>query len=426
MQAAITHEFAAGESQGMLAAEKKCDLKLDQLRNAMDLKLMDSQNQLQAAHEEITKTRQDMSNLRNEKEREEAMLKETIRRVLHKEQDKEALVVELLSVVRSQKIKLQTAQFDLERLVEAEEDLQKMHQEIMVVRCKANKCDEVTFEVKSLQQKLAELTIDAEKHKESIGEKFHAQLVSLQKENKMLTTDLQKLEACEDVIKVKNKMLDNQNETIKELKLELSQAKEVFRSALKTYDVQQIEWTSRLQAEINQSEAVKNQSAEQGVTITALEEKLRFERAAKMAAEKVSKALQDKLKEKEGMFSYVEEEISQVKQLYDSKLKDVSVERDQALNELTMLHQEKERLEDVVANAQRIREESLEAAKSREDALKAKVTENNLQLAQVFQRVVEVESELKSQGLAMESQKHVLVSKVDQLHKLLEELREGD
>ncbi|CAM6092320.1 unnamed protein product [Calypogeia fissa] len=426
MQAAITHEFAAGESQGMLAAEKKCDLKLDQLRNAMDLKLMDSQNQLQAAHEEIIKTRQDMSNLRSEKEREEAMLQETIRRVLHKEQDKEALVVELSSVVRSQKIKLQTAQFDLERLAEAEEDLQKMHQEIMVVRHKADKCDEVTFEVKNLQQKLAELTIDAEKHKEGIGEKFNAQLVSLQKENKMLTTDLQKLEACEDTIKVKNKMLDSQNETIKALKLELSQAKAVFRSALKTYDAQQIEWTSRLQAEINQREAVKKQSVKQGATITALEEKLLFERATKMAAEKVSKALQDKLKEKEAMFSYVEEEISQVKQLYDSKLKDVSVERDQALNELTMLHQEKERLEDVVANAQRIREESLEGAKNREDALKAKVTENNLQLAQAFQRVVEVESELKSQGLAMESQKHVLVSKVDQLHKLLEELREGD
>lgn len=51
---------------------------------------------------------------------------------------------------------------------------------------------------------------------------------------------------------VKNKMLDSQNETIKELKLELSQAKEAFRQALKSSDALQTDWTSRLQIEINQ------------------------------------------------------------------------------------------------------------------------------------------------------------------------------
>lgn len=43
---------------------------------------------------------------------------------------------------------------------------------------------------------------------------------------------------------------------------------------------------------------------------------------------------------------------------------------------------------------------------------KVSATEKNLRLVKAVQRVVEVETELKSQGLAMETQKVVLVSKV--------------
>lgn len=78
-----------------------------------------------------------------------------------------------------------------------------MHlQEMTIARRKADKCDNLTFEVESLQKKVVEVTADAERQKEAIAEKFHAQMISLQKENKILKENLQNLESSEDAIKV--------------------------------------------------------------------------------------------------------------------------------------------------------------------------------------------------------------------------------
>lgn len=77
-----------------------------------------------------------------------------------------------------------------------------MHQEMIVLRLKADKCSDLAFEVESLQQKLVAASGEAERQKESVEEKFHAQIVTLEKEKKMLTEDLQKLQASEDAVKV--------------------------------------------------------------------------------------------------------------------------------------------------------------------------------------------------------------------------------
>jgi hypothetical protein len=46
-------------------------------------------------------------------------------------------------------------------------------------------------------------------------------------------------------------MLDSQNETIRELKLELSKAKECFRTAISTSESLEADWNNRLKLEVN-------------------------------------------------------------------------------------------------------------------------------------------------------------------------------
>ncbi|BBN15598.1 leucine-rich repeat and coiled-coil domain-containing protein 1 [Marchantia polymorpha subsp. ruderalis] len=419
-----------GKNQGLSMAEE-CSA---QLRHSMREQLLDKQNELHEAQKENVKVRQDMESLQKEHQKAVAELNNVIQNLLLKEQNNNASILELSAVVQSQKAQIQAVNFDVEKLTAAEKELQRRKDELSCLRQKAFRCDELVEEVENLQQKLTEVSQDANDKSKSERELL-SQLMSLKHDNNELASAVKKLELAEDAVKIKNVMLESQNESIRDLKQQLLEAREAFNRVLKTSETLESECFKRLQDEAEKGEDLRRELSRQALVVDNLEEKLRVERLTKVAAERTAKFLQLKVEEKEELLRYVEDEISQVKNLYDNKVREIAVERDQAMEELKNTRKEIEQTkEELLEEAKRRQDLSVEAEKSREllearnslqnqvEALKAKVSEKDFQLSETARRVLELENELDCQSLAMEKQRAVASSKVEQLRRVLEDI----
>ncbi|BBN15600.1 hypothetical protein MPTK1_6g20910 [Marchantia polymorpha subsp. ruderalis] len=351
-----------GKNQGLSMAEE-CSA---QLRHSMREQLLDKQNELHEAQKENVKVRQDMESLQKEHQKAVAELNNVIQNLLLKEQNNNASILELSAVVQSQKAQIQAVNFDVEKLTAAEKELQRRKDELSCLRQKAFRCDELVEEVENLQQKLTEVSQDANDKSKSERELL-SQLMSLKHDNNELASAVKKLELAEDAVKIKNVMLESQNESIRDLKQQLLEAREAFNRVLKTSETLESECFKRLQDEAEKGEDLRRELSRQALVVDNLEEKLRVERLTKVAAERTAKFLQLKVEEKEELLRYVEDEISQVKNLYDNKVREIAVERDQAMEELKNTRKEIEQTkEELLEEAKRRQDLSVEAEKSRE------------------------------------------------------------
>ncbi|KAL2620408.1 hypothetical protein R1flu_000613 [Riccia fluitans] len=434
-----------GKSQGIAMIEEQSA----QLRQ----ELSDKQRELNEARKENLKAREDMASLQNARQIEAAELKEVIHSLLLKvscivvgygitkltdetkifqDQSKDAIILELSGVVRSQKAQLQGINFDESKLMTLEKELQRKQEEISSLKLKANWCEELALKVETLQQKLIKVNEDAKDRAEN-EKNLQSKLMTLQQENIDLASSIKRLEVSEDTVKIKNKMLDSQNETIKGLKEELSESKEASNRVLRNLETLEADWVKRLHNETEKSEDLRRQLKSRDLAVDELEEKLKVERAAKLAAERTSKLLQRKVEEKEEMLRYVEDEISEVKNLYDSKLRTFAAERDEALEELEKTRKEMDETKKaLLQEAKAGRDLAVEAEKNRDlreaktllqkqiQVLETTISEKDFKLKEAGRRVLELESQLDFQTLAMEKQKAVASSKVRALVSLFE------
>ncbi|KAL3681491.1 hypothetical protein R1sor_024447 [Riccia sorocarpa] len=419
-----------GKSQGKAMVEEQSARIQHELRQ----ELSDKQTELNEARKENMTAREDITCLQSAYKKEVAELKEVIQNLILKEKSKDAIILELSDVVRSQKAKLQALNFDESKLETAEKELQRKEQEINSLKLKALRCEELAWKVETLQQKLKEVTEEANENGKN-EKNLEFKLMALQQENFDLASSVQRLEVSEDAVKIKNKMLDCQNETITALKKELFEAREAINRVSRKSETLETEWIKRLQVETEKGEDLRRELKSRDLAVDAVEEKLKLERAAKLAAERTSKLLQREVEEKEEMLRYVEYEISEVKNLYESKLRAFAAERDEAMEELEKTRKEMEQTKEaLLKEAKNGRDLAAEAEKNQElqqarsllqaqmQILESTIAEKDVKLKEAGRRVLELESQVDCQTVAMEKQKAVASSKVEQLRRVLEDL----
>lgn len=165
------------------------------------------------------------------------------------------------------------------------QELRALRDEVSTLRLRAGKCEDLARELESLRSQVAEASVLAQKEGENVIKEQKLQVLSLKEETRRLADEAatwqEKLHAAEDAVRVstpkylqpeqskhsfeiiscgpirastvfyqiKSKMLESQNETIKELKSEL---KEAFREAKTIADTVDSKWHERMRDDLEQ------------------------------------------------------------------------------------------------------------------------------------------------------------------------------
>ncbi|KAJ7548991.1 hypothetical protein O6H91_07G035600 [Diphasiastrum complanatum] len=334
----LAYESIDSEMRAKAAAEATMSSLQEELAN--------KEKNLRQALDDCVQNMECMKRVQEEAQKEAAQLRRALKTILQKEQDAEALVIELTNVVREQKTRLHVVQLDLVKASSPQENCQELREELSKLRQRAAQSDGLASELETLQKKLQE---SAKVEWERAESTFKNRLESLVEENRHLkegaSTCREKLMASEDAVKIKNKMLDSQNETIKELKAEVSHTKDILKDTQTTFSNLEAEWRGRLDDEVHQGRELRRELVAQDVSIAELEEELKLEKAAKLKAESSYSLLQKKIIEKDEMLRYVEEEITRVKVLYETREKAIANERDEAMKKLQSTLLAKDELE---------------------------------------------------------------------------------
>ncbi|KAJ7548989.1 hypothetical protein O6H91_07G035600 [Diphasiastrum complanatum] len=291
----LAYESIDSEMRAKAAAEATMSSLQEELAN--------KEKNLRQALDDCVQNMECMKRVQEEAQKEAAQLRRALKTILQK--DAEALVIELTNVVREQKTRLHVVQLDLVKASSPQENCQELREELSKLRQRAAQSDGLASELETLQKKLQE---SAKVEWERAESTFKNRLESLVEENRHLkegaSTCREKLMASEDAVKIKNKMLDSQNETIKELKAEVSHTKDILKDTQTTFSNLEAEWRGRLDDEVHQGRELRRELVAQDVSIAELEEELKLEKAAKLKAESSYSLLQKKIIEKDEMLRY--------------------------------------------------------------------------------------------------------------------------
>ncbi|KAJ7548983.1 hypothetical protein O6H91_07G035600 [Diphasiastrum complanatum] len=405
----LAYESIDSEMRAKAAAEATMSSLQEELAN--------KEKNLRQALDDCVQNMECMKRVQEEAQKEAAQLRRALKTILQKEQDAEALVIELTNVVREQKTRLHVVQLDLVKASSPQENCQELREELSKLRQRAAQSDGLASELETLQKKLQE---SAKVEWERAESTFKNRLESLVEENRHLkegaSTCREKLMASEDAVKIKNKMLDSQNETIKELKAEVSHTKDILKDTQTTFSNLEAEWRGRLDDEVHQGRELRRELVAQDVSIAELEEELKLEKAAKLKAESSYSLLQKKIIEKDEMLRYVEEEITRVKVLYETREKAIANERDEAMKKLQSTLLAKDELEArATVQAETKHNEFIAMTKTfeiNETSWKSLLKEKDEALMESNRRIVQLEEEAKIKRVEMEKQRALSSSKV--------------
>lgn len=413
------------EARGQAKAEKATEVVIYNLQTM----LSSAQFELCEARQENARNMQLIRKLREDTQKEVTGMREVLQAVREKERGAEELVTELSEVVRSQKLRLQKAQQDLEHSAASEQEAAQLRIEVVRLKEKAAALEEMSREIVGLKNELANASGKAERERHSFEQATQLQLSVLKEENRRLTAEVavstHKLQETEDAVRVKTKMLDSQNDTIAGLKKELVEAKDAARGSASSIKARDANWMNRLQDEVEQRQVLQAEVMAQEGTIAEMEMDLKIAKTAKSAAENTCKMLQQKVNDMDTMLRYVENEIRSVKSLYESREKGVIIQRDQALEELKLTQKKMEEAEAKAAAAIQCQIETRKAMEAHEKSATAALLEKDKAVAEASQKVLEIEAEMHSRISILEKKKAISSAQVSKLCNVLEELKEA-
>ncbi|XP_024380190.1 uncharacterized protein [Physcomitrium patens] len=377
--------------------------------------------------QENDKSLSNMRKLRDMMNEKMEELRKGFEAAIEKERGGDDLIAELSYVVSAQKNRLERMQHELACLVANKQAVENLQAEIVQLKQKISASEQRAVEVEALKCELVNATSIAERERRALEEATCARFSSLVKENERLAAKASslalKFQETQNVIKVKIEVCESQEAMIQQLKTELVEAKNAARISEANIKVIEADLVKRLHDEVEQKCELRTELTSQENTISDMEEELELMKSAKCAAEHACKSLQHRVKDVDLLLRHVDEEISSVKSLYEDREKSIAFERDNALAKVTAIQKKLEESEAATAAAMQAHFESTKLMEAKEHKTATSLIQKDILIEDLKRKVLEAEEKLHARDLALEAQKAISSAKVNQLGKVLEELR---
>ncbi|MCO5547049.1 hypothetical protein L7F22_000490 [Adiantum nelumboides] len=300
--------------------------------------------------------------------------------------------------------------------------LAKLNEEIQRLRVQAKRSDELEKQMNLLCSQCVQaegVTQDLKREADFLKSERSSLLEEKKSLSSVLLEKAQKVELLEDALRVKNKMLDSQNDSIKELKSIVANSKKQLVDRTAALEGLEAKLLRQLQEEADQVHALQTEVTEQEVVISELEEELQGHKQAKVAAETSKIVLEQRLAEKDDMLRYIEGEIERVQGLYEERERALTLEKDKAVDNIHLLTREKITLQAELKDLLKQKK----CLEEKENDLKEAFGRQGIQLAELSSQLSSAMAMMHAQTNAREKMKTLYSSKVSELCKALEELQ---
>ncbi|MEW5311510.1 MAG: hypothetical protein WDW38_003219 [Sanguina aurantia] len=447
---AIVRERGIAEERGkgsmLLAAQQERAVMQEQLtflKVQMQYALKESEGELAAAHEQIQRAVADAAELRS------ALVAANLQH-----QEHEALVEEFIGVVTQQKAHMQVLQQDLQLQQKRLSECTPERLDALVAENAALKrsCDELQVQKEQVEhyrglwlganKKNAELEV-ASTHAIEDGKMrcagLESSLAAAREEARHACKEAEKQAAlligAQDGFKIKTAMLDSANETVAALKADVADLSAELDEARRCTEESEQQFR-RMHDQGEQERASLRSEIEAGESALEGMESGSSDALSKCKeAEARLKVVEDALAEKDGMIKYVGEEVERVKGMFEKREARLRDERDAArtacdaassecntlLARVALLPELSMRSDALAAELESSRSECV-TAHAAAKAASAAAAIAGAEALQMGARLAEVEDEMQGLLGALERQKAVSASKMQQLTMLLQDL----
>ncbi|GAX74008.1 hypothetical protein CEUSTIGMA_g1458.t1 [Chlamydomonas eustigma] len=440
LQLAVERERSAAEERGRSSVLLQAEREKGAVQEQLTVLKVQLQYALKESEREVTQLQHQLQHSQEEVQE----LRSALQAAGSRTKELDALLADLTNVLQQQKSHIQVLQRDKEALTQqlrahAPERFQRLVSENQSLRTGNAELGVLKEQIQhhkaawqESERKLNEMQVSFKgqlEESQARAASLEASLTQTREEARAAVQRseglLERLHDAEDAVKVKMAMLDSANDTVEQLKAEVSELQgeiedsrrmaEDMESQLRTVHEQDGTEKSNLRAEIEASE----------VALDKLSKSLAEAQMKARDAEARLKSTQDALTEKEAMINYVNEEVDRVKGLFEKREGRLRDERDAARQQLDVSIMERDAAEsragDLNKQLQSLRSEieeykgQLHGSEAAKKAAEEEASKSAIKLR-------ELEEEMRQLLDVVEQQKKQSATKLKQLAHFLQEL----